>query len=380
MAGYKVRIMIVAAFAAGIALVGCSDKKGDGKVNLPKVQVANPIKKSVELWDEYVARIDAVRYVEVRARVGGYLEKVNFTEGEKVKEGDLLFVIDPRPFEAQVQAAKAQVKEVESRVVLAKNNLERGREMLAAKVVSKEVFETRNAELLGAQAALLNAQANLRDAELNLEFTHVKAPISGRVSEALVDAGNLVAANTTLLTAIVKDDVVQAYFEISERDFLRYEKDGLFKRINIAKGTGPEAQIMLLGDSETKINGVVNYYDNRIGRETSSLTMRADIDNSEGKLAAGMFAKIRVKASSPREVLLVPEDVIGTDLVNRYVLVVGKDNKVEYRMIKPGRLLGKYRIVEEGVSEGDRIVVVGLHNANPGRIVNPVPAAEAKSK
>ena len=170
----------------------------------PAVQVAKPLHKSVEFWDDYTARLEALAYVELRARVGGYLQKVAFKEGEFVKEGDLLFVIDPRPYEAALASAKAQVKEVEARLTLAKSNTDRAKELFAAKAISKETFETRTSELLSAEAALLDARARLRDAELNLEFTHIRAPISGKVGEAMVDAGNLVSANSTLLTTIVK--------------------------------------------------------------------------------------------------------------------------------------------------------------------------------
>lgn len=367
--------VLITVAVASLLLCSCADSsKKEVSRPTPTVQVATPLKKSVEIWDTYVARIDAVKYVEVRARVGGYLSKVNFAEGEAVNEGDLLFVIDPRPYEAAYDAAKASVKEVESRVALAKNNLDRAKGMLESNAVSKEVYETRNAELLGAEASLLNAKARLRDAELNLEFTHVKAPFKGRVSEALVDPGNLVNANSTMLTTVVRSDLVQAYFEISERDFVRYSRDGIFKKIDLKKGTGIQAEMVLMGDDDVKYKAVVNYYDNALGKQTSSLTMRADIDNSDYTLLPGMFAKINVLVNKAEEKLLVPESVIGTDLLNRFVMVVNSDNKVEYRAVKVGRLHGKYRIIEDGIGENDRIVVVGLHNALSGAVVEAVPA------
>ncbi len=334
------------------------------------VDCVRPLSRPVEVWDEYAARVDAFSEVEVRARVSGYLETVNFSEGQFVKKGDLLFLIDPRPYEAALRAAQAGVKEVESRLVLARSNYQRAKELYAANAISKEVNETRNSELLSTEAALLNAKAKLREAELDFEFTQVRAPISGRVSEHYVDAGNLVSANATLLTTIVKSDVTRVYFEISERDVGRYIKSGLFGKIDLKKGTGPKVEFRLM-DNEV-FTGTLNYYDNRMGRQTSSLTMRADFDNKNGRLVAGMFGKIRVFYEGVRNALLLPEDVIGTDLVNRYVVVADKDNVARYRAVKVGRLLGKYRVVEEGISPDDRVVSVGLQRALPGTKLAPV--------
>lgn len=364
---------------AAAALLACAAFVGGCKKNAqqqrmagepPAVQVAKPVHKSVEFWDDYTARLEPYASVELRARIGGYLQLVNFKEGQFVKEGDLLFVIDPRPYEAALASAKAQVKEVEARLALAKSNDARARELFAAKAISKETYETRTSELLSAQAALLAAQANLREAELNLEYTHIRAPMSGKVSESYVDAGNLVTANSTLLTTIVRTDIIQAYFEISERDNLRYKNNGLFKEIDVVKKTGPRVKITLLDGSTTR-EGMLTYFDNKIGTETSSLTMRADIANNDHLLSPGMFAKISVLGEKAHPVVMVPEDIIGTDLVNRYVLVVDKDNVVQYRPVKTGRLMGKFRVIDEGLSPEDRVVAVGLQRAVPSTKVSP---------
>lgn len=364
---------------AAAALLACAAFVGGCKKNAqqqrmagepPAVQVAKPVHKSVEFWDDYTARLEPYASVELRARIGGYLQLVNFKEGQFVKEGDLLFVIDPRPYEAALASAKAQVKEVEARLALAKSNDARARELFAAKAISKETYETRTSELLSAQAALLAAQANLREAELNLEYTHIRAPMSGKVSESYVDAGNLVSANSTLLTTIVRTDIIQAYFEISERDNIRYKNNGLFKEIDVVKKTGPRVKITLLDGSTTR-EGMLTYFDNKIGTETSSLTMRADIANNDHLLSPGMFAKISVLGEKAHPVVMIPEDIIGTDLVNRYVLVVDKDNVVQYRPVKVGRLMGKFRVIDEGLSPEDRVVAVGLQRAVPSTKVSP---------
>ena len=364
---------------AAAALVACAAFTGGCKKNVqqqrptgepPAVQVAKPVHKSVEFWDDYTARLEPYASVELRARIGGYLQLVNFKEGQFVKEGDLLFVIDPRPYEAALASAKAQVKEVEARLALAKSNDARAKELFAAKAISKETYETRTSELLSAQAALLAAQAGLREAELNLEYTHIRAPMSGKLSESYVDAGNLVTANSTLLTTIVRTDIIQAYFEISERDNLRYKNNGLFKEIDVVKKTGPRVKITLL-DGSTAREGMLTYFDNKIGTETSSLTMRADIANNDHLLSPGMFAKISVLGEKAHPVVMIPEDIIGTDLVNRYVLVVDKDNVVQYRPVKVGRLMGKFRVIDGGLSPEDRVVAVGLQRAVPTTKVSP---------
>ena len=367
----NIKVMLMA--ITTVVFASCSKEAPQEQKAVPDdVYVANPIIKPIEVWDDFTARIDAVKSVEIRARVSGYLAKINFSEGQMVKQGDLLFAIDPRPYEATVAAAKANIAEVEARLALAKSNLERAKSMYKATVVSKEVFETRGAEVLSAKASLAAAKAQLREAELNLEFTHIRAPISGRVSEALIDAGNLVTANSTLLTSIVKSDVVQAYFEASEQEIVKYQKVGLFNKIDQVKLTGPVAEVRLMSNSEDVFKGKVTYFDNRMAKSTSSLTMRADIDNKNEQLKVGMFAKLRMKIADAQEKMLVREDVIGTDLVNRYVYVVDKDNKVVYKALKIGELIGKFRVVESGLNKDDKVVVKALHAAVPGRVVKPI--------
>lgn len=364
--------------AAFIAVSGCGKKAPQMAHSAPEVQVSKPIKKTFEIWDEYTARVEPLEFVELRSRVSGYLEKIFFKEGQIVKAGDLLFVIDPRPYEASLAAAKASVKEVEARLLLAKTNLERAKDLLKSNAISKEIYDTRESEVLSTEASLLNAQALLKEAELNLEYTHIRAPISGKVSQRMVDPGNLITANTTVLTTIVNSSIVQAYFEISERDMLRYQNSGLFKEIDVINRKGPPVEMTLWGEEHKPFKGELTYFDNRIGSQTASLTMRADIKNPDHYLAAGMFGKIKVRGGKAQEFLVLPEEIIGTDLINRYVLVVNKDGIVEYRPVKIGRLFGKYRAIEEGVTENDDVIFVGLQRAAPGAKVTPLPLAQSK--
>ena len=364
--------------AAFIAVSGCGKKAPQMAHSAPEVQVSKPIKKTFEVWDEYTARVEPLEFVELRSRVSGYLEKIFFKEGQIVKAGDLLFVIDPRPYEASLAAAKASVKEVEARLLLAKTNLERAKDLLKSNAISKEIYDTRESDVLSTEASLLNAQALLKEAELNLEYTHIRAPISGKVSQRMVDPGNLITANTTVLTTIVNSSIVQAYFEISERDMLRYQNSGLFKEIDVINRKGPPVEMTLWGEEHKPFKGELTYFDNRIGSQTASLTMRADIKNPDHYLAAGMFGKIKVRGGKAQEFLVLPEEIIGTDLINRYVLVVNKDGIVEYRKVKIGRLFGKYRAIEEGVTENDDVIFVGLQRAAPGAKVTPLPLAQSK--
>lgn len=379
-----IKAFIITAAAAAMFLSGC--KKANNQGGLPsvmsEVKYVHPERKPVEMWDTYTARIDAVASVELRSRVSGYLQKINFKEGEIVKKGELLFVIDPRPYEAALAAAKAGVKEIEAKLILANSNLSRAKELYAANALSKEVLETRSSEMLSAEAALLNAQAKLREAELNVEYSYIRAPMTGRISEFLVDPGNLVSANVTLLTTIVKSDVVQAYFEISERDYIDYVNAGLFKEIDVVKKTGPEVFLSTLSGDTKPFKGTLNYYDNRIGLSTSSLTMRADFDNADGKLSPGMFGNIKLMGGEPQQKIVIAEDIIGTDLVNRYVIVLDKDNVAQYRPLKVGRIVGKYRVIEQGLDVSDRVVSKGLQRAIPGRKMIPsldVPAEQNAS-
>lgn len=363
------KIIALSAATAVCALFvnGCSDtQENENTAELPEVVAAFPLKKDVVLVDDYTARLAAVESVKVRARVGGYLERVNFKEGQFVKKGDLLFVIDPRTFEAELASAKARVAEVEARVKLADTNLKRAKELFAADVVSQEVLDTRSCEMLSANAALLSAKAVLRNAQLNLDFAYIRAPISGRISEKLVDIGNLVVANSTVLTTIVKYDTIQAYFELSERDVVNYRDAGLFKQINVEAGTGPKVELRLFENADKVRGGILNYCDNQISPETATLAMRADFDNADGSLTPGMFGTVSVAGQTLENALLVPESAIGTDLVGRYVMLADKDSKIVYRHVEVGRLYGKYRIIEKGLSETDRVVVAGLQRAVEG--------------
>ncbi len=353
-------------------LCGCFEKKAPkiDTTDYNTVEVAKPLLKNVEVWDSYAARLEGEKSVEIRSRVSGYLEKIHFKDGDFVNVGDVLFEIDPRPFEAMVEASQASVSEIQSRIELAQSNLERAQDLYKANAISKEVLETRKSELFSAKAVLMSAQAKLKEAVLNLEFTKTRSPISGYVSRRRVDEGNLIDASTTLMATVVSRNTIYAYFEVSERDIIRYNNIKLFDSIDSSKHSGPPVKLKLLDEIEPSHFGQVTYVDNTLS--ASSIELRAEIGNLRGQLFPGMFGKIYLRAGDPVPRLLLPESAIGTDLVGRYVLVVNPKNVVEYRAIQVGEIVGKMQIILDGIKPDDRVVVNGLHRAIPNKTVKPV--------
>lgn len=358
--------------AGAFILSACSKNEAVSQKpnSAPEVTVALPEKRAVEIWDSFTARLEGDKEVEIRARVGGYLSKICFKDGEFVKEGQLLFEIDPRPFIAVVKECEASIKEAESRIVLAKGNLKRAEELIKTNAISGEVLETRKCELLSAEAALLSAQARHTEAALNLEFTKVLSPITGFVSRRYVDEGNLVNASSTLLATVVSRKVIYAYFNINERDILRYQKNGLFKRMK--SGDLPVVKMKLLDEDNDSHVGKLTYVQNEF--DMGNLELRAEFDNEKGELFPGVWSKVSLQSEKAKEKILVPESSVGTDLVGRYVLVVDDKNKVNYVPVRVSETIGKMQIVESGLSGDEKVVVVGIQRAIPGTQVSPIEA------
>lgn len=300
MTDFPLKFISAAFLAACVALSwGCKEQAAQKKQQLSDtVEVAVPARKDVEVWDSYTARIEGAQSVQIRARVSGYLEKIHFTDGDYVKQGDVLFQIDPRPFQAVAEACKASVMETNARIELARSNLKRAEELFAQNAISKEVYETRKSELLSAEAVLLSDKAKLKEAELNLEFTRITSPISGYVSRRLVDEGNLINASDTLMASVVSRDTVYAYFEISERDIIKYNKIRLFDSIDSKNRKGPPVRLKLLDEPAPSHFGQVTYVDNTLN--ASSLELRAEIDNSSGALFPGMYATVELRRERPQ--------------------------------------------------------------------------------
>lgn len=364
----------VSALAAAV-LSGCAEKKQAVRAeSVPTVETAKPLVADVAEIGSYSVRIRANEDVEIRARVGGYIERVCFEKGARVEKGRLLFKIDDRPFAAALAAAEANVKAAESKIALAEENAQRARGLFKRNAISKEAYQTRETELLVIKAKLLEAKAAERNARLNLEYTDVVAPVSGRIGENFVDAGNLVASSTRL-ARIVDDSTVGAYFELNAADAVRYKNAGLLKNIDAKNGADVEVKMNSDGVSYA---GRLVYYDNALGAGTSSLVLRADVRNSDGGLMVGSFGKIRVREGVRKNALLVPEDAIGTDLAGRFVYAVEADGKVRQLPVSLGAAVENLRVVESGISADTAVIVRGIQRASAGRTVKPVPTEIAR--
>lgn len=356
-------------FTAACMLVsGCKKNGGqtDAAERLETVVVAAPLRADVKLERKYSAKAVAAEDVEIRARVGGYLEKVFFKNGARVKKGDLLFKIDNRPYAAALSAAKANVKAAQAKIALAEQNAERARGLLKRNAISTELYQTREAELLISRAKLLEAKAAEENAQLNFDYTRITAPVSGKVGETFVDEGNLVSAHASRLARIVSDETVKIYFELNAADALRYRESGLLKAIDA--GAGANVAFKMNGSGKT-FSGRLNYYDNALGARTSSLVVRADVKNADNAIFANAYGDILVDEGVAKNALLVPEEAIGTDLAGRFVYVVDETQTVRSVPVSVGFSVGAFRVVE-GLAENARVVVKGIQRVSAGKKVS----------
>ena len=363
-------------FVIPALLLAACGGSGEGQAPPPpEVTVGTPEVRSVTNWDEYTGRIAAVESVEVRARVSGYLQSIHFEDGQQVAAGDLLFVIDPRPYEAVVAQARAEVERARAAQEQANRNFERAEELIRSNSISQENFESRRETQAQATAALVAAQAAARSAELDLEFTRVVAPIDGRISRNLVTEGNLVSGGSigsTLLTTIVSQDPVYVYFTGDERAYLRYVRlDREGARPSSRDAPNP-VRIQLADEEGFPHEGYMDFVDTRIDEATGTVQGRAVIPNPDGVILPGMFARVRLLGEGPFDATLVPDTVIGTDQSRRFVYVIGQENVAEMRIVELGRLLDDgMRIVREGLGPDDRIVLEGMQRVRPGQPVTP---------
>jgi multidrug efflux system membrane fusion protein len=339
------------------------------------VTVATVQPKDVTSWQEFSGRLEAVDRVQVRPRVAGAIQAVHFHEGALVKQGDLLVTIDPATYEAAVAQAQAQAAAAESRVDLTKLELDRGRRLSDGKTISQSDLDTRAGAYNEAQANLRAAQAALQTAQLNLDYTQVRAPISGRVGKAEVTAGNLVAAGSASpeLTTLVSVDPVYASFSASEQVVTQ-----ALSQLSQGDGVVPPVeqipvQIGTANDSGTPIVGRLQLIDNEVDAASGTITVRAVFGNTGGRLIPGQFVRVRMGQPKAETKVMISERAIGTDQDKKFVFVVGADNKVAYREIKLGDLNDGQRIVESGLASGDRIVTNGLQRVRPGALVDPQP-------
>jgi RND family efflux transporter MFP subunit len=359
--------------AAGIFAVtasGCS--KDAPPMQVPQVTVAPAIERVVADWDEFTGHFEAVNSVEVRPRVGGFLQRVGFVEGAIVHQGDVLFVIDQRPYEAEVARAEAVLAQARTRNQLAGMEVERAQKLVNSQAISREELDARTSGRAEGDAGVKGAEAAVLVARLNLEWTVVRAPISGRVGRAEVTPGNVVQAGApspTLLTTIVSIDPIYVYFDTDEQAYLKYMG---------AQATGPKGREVLVGlANETGFphEGRLNFVDNRVDGASGTIRARALLSNPNGLFTPGLFARVRLLGSQRHPATLVQDQAIGTDQDRKFVLVLKSDNTVEYRLVVTGRVVDGLRTVESGLKPGERVVINGLMRVRPGMKVAATNAA-----
>jgi len=333
----------------------------------PKVSVAKVIEQPITEWDEFTGRLEAPETVEVRPRVSGQIDQVAFTEGAQVKKGDLLFQIDPRPFQAEVRRLEAQLQQAKATAIRSANEARRGERLRDSNAISAELAESRSSAAAEARAGVDAIQAQLDLARLNLSFTRVTAPISGRVSRAEFTAGNIVTADVTPLTSVVSTDKVYAYFDADERVYLKYTQ--LAREGQRSQST--PVYLGLTNESGNPNLGQMNFVDNQVNPRTGTIRGRAVFDNSNGQFTPGLYARLKLVGSAQYDAMLINDEAVGTDLGKKFVLVMDKDNKATYRAVELGPKLEGLRIVRSGLGKDDRIVVKGLQRVRPGSPVTP---------
>lgn len=346
----------------------------------PAVSVAAAIERDIIETDEFPGRLEAVDAVEIRARVNGYLESIHFEPGAIVKKGELLFVIDPRPFAARLAEAAATRANTQAELDLARTELTRQAQMLGDRATSKREYDTAQAAVKSLEAALRANQAASERARLDLEYTRVTSPIDGRVGKDEITVGNLVqgdAPDSPVLTTVVSVDPIYATFQADESAFLKY--------IGAERGAALEVKIGLANDAGFPHTARLEFVDNSVDPTTGTVRMRAVLDNQDGRFTPGLFARVALSASAAaRRAVLVADRAIGTDQSKRFVLVVNDDRIAQYREVRTGRIVGGLRVIESGLEPGEIIVVNGLQRVRPGNPVTPetvsmedVPAAPA---
>jgi membrane fusion protein, multidrug efflux system len=377
--GSNATILVMAA----LALTACDGNPPQQPADAAtsSVAVARPVKRTVTEWDEFSGRFEAVEEIQVRAQVGGFVTAVKFSDGAMVHAGDLLYVIDPRPFEAIAEQADGKLADAQAKVELAKRDLDRGLILNQSQTVSDSTIDQRRQALQAARAAEAQAEGALKAAQLNIEFTHVRAPITGRIGLNLTNIGNIVqggdASTATLLTSIVSLDPIQIYFDMDEATYLRNNKLYFEGKRPSSRETPNPVQVKLIGETEPSHEGTMDFVDNRMNGSTGTLRGRAVIPNSDLSIRPGQFCRVRLIGSAPYRALLVPDVAIATGQAGKVVFVVKDDDTVEARPVVLGPLNDGLRVIREGLTAEDRVIVEGLQRARAGAKVSPHAASVA---
>lgn len=367
------------ALGAGFAMIllaSCGDNGSQAQQQAalppPTVTVAKPVVREIVEDDEFVGRFEAIDEVDVRARVGGYLEKVHFTDGAIVREGALLFTIDQRPFKTAVAEAEANLKIAAAQVDYTKKQLERARNLSARGNLSVSTLDERQNDYLAAEAELVGAGAALERARLDLEYTEIRAPISGRIDRHRISIGNLVEPNATILTSIVSLDPIYFYFDIDERSFLAYARDARERGVSLQEGAGAfKVKVRLSDERDGSFEGTLDFAENRVDEGTGTMRVRAVFDNPDLVMQPGLFGIINIPGSLPYEGVLIPDSAISADQDRRIVYRVDGEGEVSPQQIRPGPRLHGYRVVRDGLTGEETIVINGLMRVRPGVTVTP---------
>jgi RND family efflux transporter MFP subunit len=366
----------------GCCLCACGKSSGVGQTAppAPEVNVAKVLEKKIQEWDEYTGKMEAVETVEIRPRVSGYIDKVAFTEGKLVKQGELLFVIDPRPYQAERDRAAAEVKRLKTAVELAHIERARVQRLRMSGAVSQEELDERDSTVAQAEANLAGSQAALESAALNLSFTRVISPIDGRISRAIVTRGNLVTGGNnggTVLTSVVSMDPIYLYFDGDEQAYLRYNELAREGERQSSRDVANPVMVGLANEDGFPHPGKMDFVDNRVNPQTGTIRARAVLKNPQGFFTPGMFARVQLLGRSDFSALLILDRAVNTDQNRKYVFVVGDGNKIEYRRIELGRVVSGLRVVRKGLKAGEVVVVDGAERVHPGIVVKPQTMAMA---
>src|SRR5882724_3257111 len=368
-----VRLFIVAALFASL-LAGCDNKSGAGAAPPPPpVTVSKPLQKSITEWDEYTGRFVPVATVEVRARVSGFIDSIHFKDGQIVKKDDLLFVIDQRPYQIAVEQAKADLERARAKYDIATSDVDRATPLVRNQTLTEREFDTRKSTQRDAAGQVGSGEAALKQAQLNLEWSEVRAPVAGRISDRRVDAGNLITGGqtgATLLTAIVSLDPIHFVFDGSEADFLHYLRLAAAGSRPSSRDVQNPVSVRLADETEYKHQGRMNFVDNTLNPRTGTIRGRAVFDNKDGLLTPGFFGRLRLFGGE-NNALLIPDTAIASDQSRKIVFTVADDGTVGTKLIELGPIVDGLRVIRSGLAATDRIVIDGLQRARPNQKVKP---------
>ncbi|MEM8841651.1 MAG: efflux RND transporter periplasmic adaptor subunit [Pseudomonadota bacterium] len=335
------------------------------------VEVAKPLVARIVDWDEFTGRFEAVQRVDIRARVSGYLEEVLFRDGQMVEKGDVLFKIDPKPFKADFARVSAEVSAAKAGAVRAQIEFERAESLVKSRTVPESTLDERVAANLRAAAQVDIAEAALQSAQLNLDYTEIKAPFAGRISDSRLDAGNLILSGETVLATIVTTDPIHLVFTASEADFLKYTRLSLAGDRPSSRNSPNEVDAKLIDESDWSYTGAMDFVANEFDPNAGTITGRAIFDNPDGILTPGLFARLRLIGSGEYDAFLIPDQAILSDQARKIVLVVDAEDTVSARVVEPGPLFRGLRVIRTGLTADDTIVINGIQRAHPGGKVVP---------